>query len=95
MVVFGATGQQGGSVIDWVINHPELSKEFKIRAITRDATKPAALALKQKGVEVVEADVEDKKSLQPALEGAHTIFAATVTSKFYILSSKPQLCRID
>jgi uncharacterized protein YbjT (DUF2867 family) len=35
------------------LENAELSKTYKIRAITRDVTKPAALALKAKGAEVM------------------------------------------
>ena len=52
ITVFGATGNQGGSVIKHVLADPTLSKEFKIRAITRDSSKPAAKALADKGVEL-------------------------------------------
>ena len=79
LTVFGATGQQGGSVVDYVINDPELSKQYKVRGITRDLTKPAAQALRQKGVEVVKADADDKDSLKQAMEGAHTVFGVTAT----------------
>lgn len=51
--VFGATGNQGGSVIRAILGHPELSKTWKIRAVTRDVSKPSATALKDKGAEVV------------------------------------------
>jgi len=53
LTVFGATGNQGGSVIRAILADPVLSKEFKIRGITRDTSKPAAQALVSKGVEVV------------------------------------------
>lgn len=66
LVVFGATGNQGGSVVEYVINDPELSKEYKVRAITRDVNKPAAQDLQKKGVEVVAADQDDKESLKSA-----------------------------
>jgi len=79
LVVFGATGQQGGSVIDYVLNDPELSKEYSLRAITRDASKPAAQSLKKSGVEVVSADVDDPQSLPAALANAHTVFIVTTT----------------
>lgn len=52
ITVFGATGQQGGSVIRTILNDPELSKELKIRGITRDANKPEAQALANQGVEI-------------------------------------------
>lgn len=53
ITVFGATGNQGGSVITSILNDPILSEEFKIRGITRDISKPAAQALAARGVEVV------------------------------------------
>ena len=53
LTVFGATGNQGGSIIKAVLADPALSNEFKIRAITRDTSKPAAKALADKGVELV------------------------------------------
>lgn len=53
LTVFGATGKQGGSVIRAVLADSTLSKQFKIRGITRDASKPAAKALADQGVEVV------------------------------------------
>ena len=79
LTVFGATGQQGGSVVEYVINDPVLSKEFKVRGITRDSTKPAAQALQQKGVDVVEADADDRDSLKRAMQGVHTVFGVTAT----------------
>ncbi|KAI5782392.1 NmrA family transcriptional regulator [Peziza echinospora] len=79
LVVFGATGNQGGSVVDFVLNHPELSKQYKVRGITRDATNPKAQALEQKGVEVVAADFDDDESIKKALEGANAVFATTVS----------------
>lgn len=54
LTVFGATGAQGGSVARAVLKHPQLSKEYKIRAVTRDPTKPKAMALKAEGIEVVQ-----------------------------------------
>jgi uncharacterized protein YbjT (DUF2867 family) len=52
ITVFGATGNQGGSVIKHILADPTLSKEFKIRGITRDVSKPAAQALEKQGVEM-------------------------------------------
>lgn len=53
ITVFGATGQQGGSVIRTILQDESLSKEFKIRGITRDTSKPAAQSLVKQGVELV------------------------------------------
>ena len=79
LAVFGATGQQGGSVINYVLNDPELSQKYKIRAITRDANSEKAKQLKEK-VEVVQGNVLNRASLETALTGAHTIFAMTTPS---------------
>jgi uncharacterized protein YbjT (DUF2867 family) len=53
LTVFGATGTQGGSVIRAVLADPILSKGFKIRAVTRDVSKPSAQDLANQGVEVI------------------------------------------
>lgn len=53
LVVFGATGSQGGSVIKSFLSDPKASQEFRIRGITRDPSKPNAKALAEKGVETV------------------------------------------
>ena len=52
-VVFGATGSQGGSVVKALLKDPKTAALYKVRAITRDATKPAAIALTSLGAEVV------------------------------------------
>jgi uncharacterized protein YbjT (DUF2867 family) len=79
LVVLGATGQQGGSVINYVLNDPELSQAYKIRAITRDVNSEKALKLKKK-VEVVQGDVLDRASLSIALKDANTVFSMTTPS---------------
>ena len=76
LVVFGATGKQGSSVVNYVLNDPELSQKYKIRAVTRDVNSESAKQLKDK-VEVVQGDVLDRASLNTALTGAHTIFLIT------------------
>ncbi|EEA18812.1 hypothetical protein TMatcc_010644 [Talaromyces marneffei ATCC 18224] len=79
LAVFGATGVQGGSLIDYVLNDPELSQKYQIRAITRNVNSEKIAQLKNK-VEVVQADVSDPVSIDTALMGAHTVFAMTVPS---------------
>ncbi|KAL8938629.1 MAG: hypothetical protein Q9211_003113 [Gyalolechia sp. 1 TL-2023] len=76
-VVFGATGTQGGSVIDSVLSDPAAAREFSLRGITRDPSKPNAQALTARGVECVTGDINDKASLSRALEGAHSVYAMT------------------
>ncbi|KAL5043537.1 hypothetical protein BDW71DRAFT_187899 [Aspergillus fruticulosus] len=77
LTVFGATGNQGRSVINIVRADPALSHEFKIRGITRDVSKPDAKILADKGVEVVSADMTSIPSLVQALSGSHSVFLVT------------------
>ncbi|KAL8905616.1 MAG: hypothetical protein Q9207_002526 [Kuettlingeria erythrocarpa] len=79
LAVFGATGKQGSSVINYVLNDPELSHKYKIRAITRDVNSGKAKTLATK-VEVVHGDVRSRASLEIALTGVHTVFAMTTPS---------------
>jgi len=51
--VFGATGNQGGSIVDIFLNDAKLNKEWSVRGITRDVTKDSAKKLASRGVEVV------------------------------------------
>ena len=77
LTVFGATGQQGGSVIASVLKHPKLSTTYKIRAVTRDPSKPSGEALAKQGAEVVKADLGDKDSVKKAVEGSYAVFGVT------------------
>ncbi|PYH76841.1 NmrA-domain-containing protein [Aspergillus uvarum CBS 121591] len=77
LTVFGATGNQGGSVIKSILGDPALSKQWKIRAVTRDPSKPAAQALAAQGVELVTADMSSTEAALPAVTGAHTVFLVT------------------
>jgi NAD(P)-dependent dehydrogenase (short-subunit alcohol dehydrogenase family) len=63
IAVVGATGGQGGSVVDSF-----LGAGYAVRAITRNASSPKASALKERGVEVVTADLNDLDSLVKAFE---------------------------
>jgi hypothetical protein len=63
---------QGGSVADKF-----LSLGWNVRGITRSATSASAIALKAKGISLVEADVDESASLIKAFSGAHVIFAVT------------------
>ncbi|KAL3477793.1 hypothetical protein BJX99DRAFT_121835 [Aspergillus californicus] len=77
LTVFGATGRQGGSVIRTVLADSALSKQFKLRGITRDINKPDAKALTAQGVEMLSADMTSPQSLTQALKDSHSIFLVT------------------
>lgn len=73
LAIFGATGNQGGSLVEYVLADPVLSKEYNIRAITRDASSPAAKTLQNRGIEVVAAKDYEVATLSEALKGTHTV----------------------
>lgn len=64
IVITGATGKQGGSVVNAFLRDPS----FKIRAIARDPNSASALKLIDKGVEVVHGDIDDGQSLVQAFK---------------------------
>jgi uncharacterized protein YbjT (DUF2867 family) len=71
ILVTGATGNQGGSIARHLL---QLGK-FKVRAMVRDENKPAAIALKQLGAELVKGDFNDRASLDRALQGVYGVFS--------------------
>ncbi|XP_025047971.1 nmrA-like family domain-containing protein 1 isoform X1 [Alligator sinensis] len=73
IVVFGATGAQGGSVARALLE----DGTFQVRVVTRNPRKKAAVELKQKGAEVVKGDQDDEQTLEPALKGAYGAFVVT------------------
>jgi len=77
ITVFGATGAQGGSVVNVFLNDPKLKPDWAVRAVTRDVTKDSAKKLKDAGAEVVSADMNDKATLVSAMKGADAVFAVT------------------
>ena len=79
LAVFGATGHQGGSVINYVLNDPDLFQKYRIRAITRDTSSEKAQELKER-VEVIQSDMLERDSLETALTNTHTVFAITASS---------------
>ncbi|KAH8682397.1 NmrA-like family protein [Xylariales sp. PMI_506] len=77
ITIFGATGNQGGSVVSTFLNDPKLKNDWAVRGVTRDATKDSAKALAARGVDVVSADLNDKASLVKAITGSYAVFAVT------------------
>ena len=71
ILVTGATGLQGGSVVRALLRRGG----FTVRALTRDVQGPRAKALAEKGVEVMAGDLSDRASLDAALRGAHGVFS--------------------
>jgi uncharacterized protein YbjT (DUF2867 family) len=70
VVIAGATGRQGGSVVRHM-----LPKGWRLRALTRNPHGAAALDLARGGVEVVAGDLDDPASLESALTGAYGVYS--------------------
>ncbi|GAM41321.1 hypothetical protein TCE0_042f14359 [Talaromyces pinophilus] len=73
VTVVGSTGQQGKAVIAAFAGNPQ----YRIRGVTRNPDGAAARALASAGIEVVQADLNDLKSLIAAFQGSHIIFGVT------------------
>ena len=69
--VSGATGQQGGAVVCHLLQQ----QDVRIRALTRNPASQAAQAIKQRGVELVQGDLDEPASFRRALEGADGVFS--------------------
>ncbi|KAF1819405.1 NAD(P)-binding protein [Dissoconium aciculare CBS 342.82] len=77
LTVFGATGLQGGSILDVILARPALSSKYAIRAVTRDTTSEKSQALAAKGVELVRADLDDLASVTAAVQNSYGVFGVT------------------
>ncbi|KIM97928.1 hypothetical protein OIDMADRAFT_182281 [Oidiodendron maius Zn] len=77
LVVFGATGMQGGSVVRAILSDPKTREAFIVRGVTRDVSKDSAKALESLGAETVAADLNNPSTLNAALKGAYGVFAVT------------------
>lgn len=75
VLVFGATGQQGGSVANALRD-----AGWHVRALVRDPSSEKARALAGKGVEVVAGDLADKGSIESAMTGVYGVFSVQPSS---------------
>lgn len=75
IVVFGATGAQGGGLARAILN--DKNSEFTVRAVTRNPDSDKARQLSALGAEVVAADIDKKNDIIRALEGAYGAFFVT------------------
>ena len=75
IAVVGATGSQGSGLVRAILD--DAMGGFTALALTRNAGSDKAKALEKLGAELVEADVDDEKSMERAFEGAHGAFCVT------------------
>ncbi len=75
ILVFGATGQQGGSVAAAL-----LKAGRQIRALVRDPASARSTALREAGAELVKGRFEDIASIRAAIAGAQGVFSVQPSS---------------
>ncbi len=75
ILVFGATGQQGGSVARALIN-----KGWPVRVMVRNPSSPASLALRDAGAELVAGNFDDIEVMRGAMTGAYGVFSVQPSS---------------
>jgi len=72
MLVLGATGGQGGAVVNAL-----LARGTQVRALVRDTAAGAARRLANRGVGVVGGSLQDEASLAAGMDGVAGVFALT------------------
>mgnify|MGYP000325385711 CR=1 FL=1 len=75
ILVFGATGQQGGAVANALRD-----QGWPVRALVRDPSSPAAKALAANGIEALKGDLADPASMRSAMTGAYGVFSVQPSS---------------
>jgi uncharacterized protein YbjT (DUF2867 family) len=75
ILVTGATGKQGGVVIDHLLSGS--FGDHEVYGLTRDLSAAAAQRLVDRGVHVVEGDLRDRDRMAALLEGIDGVFAVT------------------
>jgi uncharacterized protein YbjT (DUF2867 family) len=75
VLVFGATGQQGGSVATAL-----LRAGWSVRAFVRDPASPKAAALRSEGAELVRGNFTNTDSMRSAMAGAYGVFSVQPSS---------------
>ncbi len=73
IAVMGATGTQGGGVVEELLNR----QRFAVRALTRNPNSDKAKALQDRGCEVVQSDFTKPETLEPAFNNAYGAFVVT------------------
>lgn len=70
ILVFGATGRQGGAVADAL-----LKAGWPVRAIVRDISAAKSIALRQAGAELVQGSFADLDTIRAQMDSAHGVFS--------------------
>ncbi|WP_207389737.1 NmrA/HSCARG family protein [Stutzerimonas kirkiae] len=70
ILVFGATGRQGGSVAKAL-----LKVHWPVRAFVQDPSEPVSIALQDAGAELVHGSLEDAHAIASSMKDAHGVFS--------------------
>lgn len=83
LLITGATGKQGGSVIDAILSSPASASEFTLLAVTRDPSTASAkkLAARSPSVQLVQGNLDDIPSL---FEAANRIVQKPIWGVFSV-----------
>jgi uncharacterized protein YbjT (DUF2867 family) len=86
ILVFGATGQQGGSVTTAL-----LKAGWPVRALVRDIGSAKSVALRDAGVEVVQGTLADTTAIRNAMQGIYGVFSVQPSSPGGELSDEDEV----
>ncbi|KAK6599007.1 NmrA family transcriptional regulator [Botrytis cinerea] len=94
LVVFGATGQQGGSVANVVLSDPLLSSQYSVRAISPDLNDPLSLKAALENAHTVFAMTSttltgDTREVETAQAKALCTAAIAAGAQYIILADAP------
>lgn len=84
ILVTGATGKQGGAVIDALLASP-FSKDFTILGVTRNAESVSAKKLIERSVKIVKGDLNDVEAI---FKEAAKIISTPIWGVFSVQVSK-------
>ncbi|RDH15651.1 NAD(P)-binding protein [Aspergillus niger ATCC 13496] len=79
LTILPATSQQGLSIISAITHHPTLHSLYTLRALVRNPSSSTAQSLTAQGIKVLPADLNDPRTLIPALTNTHTLILITQT----------------
>ncbi|CAG8051846.1 unnamed protein product [Penicillium olsonii] len=87
--VCGATGTQGGALIDHL-----LKTDTRIHAVTRNSDSKAAQRLKTLGVTITEGDFDHEESFKNSMSNCTTLFLNLTPNMMDLNASFEQACRV-
>ncbi len=90
VVVTGATGNQGGAVVQALVTQGN-----QVRALTRNPTSPAAKRLSEQGVEISRGDFTEHDSLVKAMKGVDAVYAMATPTQSVVIETAQGIAITD